>query len=186
MHSRMFLQKKMRDAVFHIQHNATPFTISILVVLFIVRHAELRRCKRVVQLGLSYTKNVNVIFDKQWENIAEFISHTIDIVMPHKHVFRLIFFEAMNNFKAIWIWVCYYRQRRTDIKLAFDITALVKALRRVIWDIFMAMIHIITGINHVIMAISQVIMTMTPTIITITSLSIISKSKWSKLSMYIR
>ena len=79
----------------------------------------------------------------------------------------------MNNFKAIWIWVCHYRLRRTDIKLAFDITTLVKTLRRVILDIFMAMIHIITGINHVIMAISQVIMTMTPTIITITSLSII-------------
>ena len=166
MHSRMFLEKTMRDTVFHIQHNATPFTISIVAVQFRVRHAELRWCKRVVQLGLSYTKNVNVIFDKQC--ITEFISHTIDIVMSDKHVFRVVSFEAMNNIKAIWIWVCHYRLRRTDIKLAFVITALVKALRRVMWDIFMAMNHIITGINHVNMAISQVIMAMTPTIITIT------------------
>ena len=105
-----------------------------MTIQFIVRHAELRWCERIVQLGFSYNKNV--IFDKQWENIIEFISHTIDIVMSDKHVFGVVPFEAMD-IKAIWIWIWHYRLI-TDINLAFVITDLVGALRRVMSDIFMA------------------------------------------------
>ena len=87
MHTRVFLQKTMRNSIFYLQHDASLVTISVLAIQLIIRHAKLHWCEGIVQLDFSYTKNVNVVYDKQRKNIVEFVSHAIDILMSDKHFF---------------------------------------------------------------------------------------------------
>ena len=101
MHTRVFLLKTMRNSIFYIQHDASPVTSSVLAIQLLIRYAKLNWCEGIVQLGFSYTKNVNVVFDKQRKNIVELISHTVDIVMSDKHVFWMISFKVLNSIEAL-------------------------------------------------------------------------------------